>query len=221
MSNQVEMTSIGMDYNLACKQHSEPIAFAVPPPTKKKIATIILSVVTVSAIITIATLSVYVSRGRNQATEPPTVTPPIPFEDQVSQPTLPPANDVTDLSPTLTPTLSITTSKTGRPTSMMVPTVSPHLRTDRPVTVAPVTPPDTPTTVQYPCDYDNDCKNGVCARESAESSNLVCCLSGDNYVYWFVVYCTGQPVGAKCYGNKMCQSGVCVKEVCKEGLQGP
>eukprot|EP00580_Thalassiosira_gravida_P020737 CAMPEP_0201680388 /NCGR_PEP_ID=MMETSP0494-20130426/50573_1 /ASSEMBLY_ACC=CAM_ASM_000839 /TAXON_ID=420259 /ORGANISM="Thalassiosira gravida, Strain GMp14c1" /LENGTH=757 /DNA_ID=CAMNT_0048164107 /DNA_START=106 /DNA_END=2379 /DNA_ORIENTATION=- len=74
------------------------------------------------------------------------------------------------------------------------------------------------------CNSGVDCASGACAAPSMEEpASLVrsCCAEGTAALAddkGFVV-CAGQPPGATCFDDSLCESGVCIFDTCREGVQ--
>lgn len=60
------------------------------------------------------------------------------------------------------------------------------------------------------CDYDSDCSNGACGRQTAnDGAPLICCPSNQTTTYDAYDYCTQMGRGDICWSDAMCASGNC------------
>jgi hypothetical protein len=60
-----------------------------------------------------------------------------------------------------------------------------------------------------PCTYDEECASKACGKLSADSTHPYLCCADGVATYAGVDYCKNLPVGAMCWSNAMCQTGLC------------
>jgi len=108
-------------------------------------------------------------------------------------------------------------SLTNRPTPFPTPFPTP----------SPTSSPTSSPTVFEACTQNADCVLGVCAFESyTGAARLHCCPSGSaefmrDYSYTNfpksddASFCKGQPAGARCPKNSLCESGICIFGFCE------
>ena len=64
--------------------------------------------------------------------------------------------------------------------------------------------------VNQSCSSNGDCKNGACARGTADdNAQKICCSSGQFDTYGGYDYCKGMSSGSVCWSDAMCSSGNC------------